>query len=228
MTVPTVNVVFLLNAWIRILLECLNVRKSQCLIDTYLPPQHLLLVLSPLLLCPTLLCPCGCSGCVMLLRCHIPPRPVPVSSLNSTDAGEGKKERKEGAEGPNWQRWQTERRQERVARWDHRSCDAMEMPVAWTQALHDNFELKTYKHNMADVYRLFELEYNLRGYGLISSAYSDGSVYKHGEAEITKRLKWGSVIVVRKRGRGLSTSFLSAALVEEIVVCFTAELLTFK
>lgn len=84
---------------------------------------------------------------------------------------------KNRAEGQNRQQWQTERRQERVAQWDHCCCDAMEMLVGSTQALHDNFELKTYKHNMVDVYRLFELivEYNLKGYGLTSSRCSSGS-----------------------------------------------------
>ena len=143
----------------------------------------------PLLLFPILSSLCGCSGCVMLLcRQHSTLTSSCVPSQNSTDTWEGKKE---------------ERRQKRVARWGHCPCDVMETLVALTQALHAHFQLKPYKHSAADVYRRLELtaEYNLRGYGLISSSYISGSSgYKHTQAEITKCLKWGSVIVVRMRG----------------------------
>lgn len=151
-----------------------------------------------------MLCPCGCSGCVTLLCRHIPLWPVPVPPHNKYRHGGRKGRRRE------WRAWTGCSDKHRDVKrgwpgWDHHSCDAMETLVASTWTLHDHFELKVYKNNMA--WTLFELmaEYSLKGgYGLISSPYSRRcSVYKHGEAEITKCLKWGSVIVVRIRGRGV-------------------------
>ncbi len=157
-TAPTENVVFFLihlSDW---------VRKSQHLIDTYIPPQHLFVTLSPSSSLNSVV------SVWVLCLCHaaVPPHSSLTSSCHLKTVLTREKERENGAEGRIWQQWQTARRQERVAQWDHRCCDAMEMLVAPTQALHDNFELKMFKHNMADVYGLFELivEYNLRGYGL--------------------------------------------------------------
>lgn len=109
----------------------------------------------PLLLFRILLCPCGCTACVMLLCHHIPPWPVPDSKLY----WQGERKEKNRAEGRNWLRWQTERRQERVAHWDHCRCDAMEMLVAPAH----NLELKAYKHNMF-ITRFLELIVEYRGF----------------------------------------------------------------
>lgn len=117
--------------------------------------QHLFSCSFPLLLFQILLCPCGCTACVMLLCHHIPPWPVPDSKLY----WQGERKEKNRAEGRNWLRWQTERRQERVAHWDHCRCDAMEMLVAPAH----NLELKAYNHNMF-ITRFLELIVEYRGF----------------------------------------------------------------
>lgn len=169
-TAPTENVVFSL-----IHLNDL-VRKSQHLIDTYcISPTTPFCHSFPLLLfefccvrvgAPSVSCCCATTFLPDQFLCRL-----------KTALTKEKEREKNRAEGRIWQQWPTARRQERVAQWDHCCCDAMEMLVASTQALHDNFELKTFKHNTADVYGLFELivECNLRGYGLTSSPYSSGS-----------------------------------------------------
>lgn len=122
MIAPTANVVF---TWI---LECLSqkVPTTQWHAPTYVPPQpfsHSVRVGAP----------------SVSLRCCATtflPGQFLTQMSRPTDKGEGKTE-------------EHSRRLERAAEtsredgpWDHRCCDAMEMLVVSTQALHDNFELK--------------------------------------------------------------------------------------
>ncbi len=143
MTASSTNVVFSfkhLNAL---------VRKSSHLIDNYVPPQDICLTLSP---------SSSLNSVVfmwVLRLCHaaVPPHSSLTSSWLKTVLT-WEKEKLWGAENSRSDKQRDVKKGWPM--WAHRCCDAMEMLVALTQTLHDNFEL-LYKHNMANVYRLRKL-----------------------------------------------------------------------